>query len=77
MDIADSIERDITRDDCNGKRKQFFDCVISKKNELTKSLTSEDWSSYIDRVDNLNFKCWEEKGLRKCENFFTLFDIKY
>jgi hypothetical protein len=71
------IERDITRDDCLGKRKHFFDCVISKKNELTQTLQGDEWTSYFDRVNNLNLKCWEEKGLGKCENFFTLFDIKY
>jgi hypothetical protein len=72
-----NIERDITRDDCIGKRKQFFDCVIGKKNELTNGLKGDEWVSYLDRVNNLNLKCWNEKGLSKCENFFTLFDIKY
>lgn len=71
------LEIDITRDECLDKRKQFFKCVIEKKNNLTNTLNNEEWKNYDRLVNNLTYKCYEDRGLKKCENYFTLFDIKY
>lgn len=73
----ENIERDIERPDCMDKKKKFFNCVLTAKNELTNKLSNEEWPGYVNQVNNLNLKCWDELGLKKCENFFTLFEIKY
>ena len=71
------FEVDVTLEDCVGKRNNFFKCVTEKKNELTKSLTNEEWSSYGDRVNKIQIDCFAEKGLNKCAPFFDLGSIKY
>ena len=71
------FEVDITREDCLGKRSKFFQCVVEKKNELTKSMTNEDWINYSSKVNKIQIDCHAEKGLAKCLPFFSLTDIKY
>ncbi len=71
------FEVDVTREDCLAKKGKFFQCVTEKKNELTKSMTNEDWRNYANQVNKIQFDCFAEKGLDKCQAFFTLADIKY
>ena len=71
------FEVDITREECIGKRTKFYQCVVEKKNELTKSLTDAEWINYGNKVNKIQFDCFSEKGLEKCQGFFTLADIKY
>jgi hypothetical protein len=71
------IERDIERPDCLDKKKKFFNCVLTNKNELTQKLSNDEWPNYVHLVNNINLKCWDDLGLNKCENFFSLYEIKY
>ena len=71
------FEVDVTREDCLDKRTKFYQCVVEKKNELTKSLSNEEWKNYASRVNKIQFDCFGEKGLGKCEAFYRLTDIKY
>jgi hypothetical protein len=71
------FEVDVTREDCLGKRSQFFQCVIERKNDLTKTIKNEDWINYGNLVNKIQLDCFGEKGLEKCRSFFTLADIKY
>lgn len=73
----EGYELDITRDECIEKRTGFYKCVIEKKNELTKSATNEDWKNYNNTVKSIGFKCFEEKGLKKCQSYFNFYDINY
>jgi hypothetical protein len=73
----DNIERDIERPECIEKKKKFFNCVLTKKNELTQKITNDEWPTYVHQVNGFNLKCWDELGLKKCENYFSLQEIKY
>lgn len=71
------FEVDITKDECVKKRSNFFSCVVEKKNELTNTLERDQWKNYADLVTKIQFDCFAEKGLAKCETFFQLTDYKY
>ena len=71
------FEVDVTREDCLGKRTKFYQCVVEGKNELTKSLSNDDWKNYYGRVNKIQIDCFAEKGLDKCAAFFSITDIKY
>jgi len=69
------FEVDVTLEDCMGKRTKFYQCVVEKKNELTKSLDNEGWRNYYNSVNKIQVDCFQ--GLDKCQPFFSLTDIKY
>ena len=40
-------------------------------------MTDNEWPNYTDLVNKINLKCYEDLGMKKCENFFDLSDLKY
>jgi hypothetical protein len=71
------IEVDITRDDCMKKKSNFYQCVVERKNELTKTLNNDEFLRYAERVNKIQIDCFSEKGTPKCNTFYTFTDIKY
>jgi hypothetical protein len=71
------IEVDVTREDCIKKRNQFFECVVEKKNELSKNATNEQWLKLSDSFNKIQIECFAQKGTEKCNSFYSFEDIKY
>jgi len=71
------IEVDVTREDCIKKRNQFFECVVEKKNELTKNATNEQWLKLSHSFNKIQIDCFAQKGTEKCNSFYSFEDIKY
>ena len=63
--------------ECNDKKKAFYECVITQKNELTKNMSANEWQNYKYKVHDIESSCFKEGGMSDCESYYSLYDIKY
>lgn len=61
-------------EECSANRKQFFNCVIEKKNELSKTT---DFNDYFGQVKGIENECFESNSLANCGIYFNLYDLRY
>jgi len=63
--------------ECSDKKKAFYECVITQKNELTKTMNEKDWPSYKYKVHEIGLNCYKEGSMKSCDKYFSFYDINY
>ena len=65
----------LSKDECNYKKKEFYKCVVEKKNELTK--TTSNWKNYRSDVRGISQECYDSNSLSSCANYYSLLELNY
>lgn len=72
------IKKDlVTVEECQEVKRNFYNCVIEKKTQLSQTLPNDQWKTYLNQVDLIQLGCGNETNVKNCASYFSLFDITY